>query len=222
MTFRLPSAHYCKRREKNGILRDMTVCSGYVSLGWREPKALAVLNSLLWPRVPLLQRTSTATFTPSVLLEIHKKCPRKRRDQRWVSAAKGAALGMELGGHFWPSACHQLVLQPGRASSRKAEGSACAPCSWVLTRRTARVGWFPGSIASELPQQEVTRGEGREVHKGHNQSNKLNAHHYVLSALHRLMIQDFIKLIISCIIKGIRCYGRQERIRGSRSYKSEL
>lgn len=43
-----------------------------------------------------------------------------------------------------------------------------------------------------------------------------------LSALRRLMIQDVIKLIISCIIKGICCCGRQERIGGSRSNKSEL
>lgn len=33
---------------------------------------------------------------------------------------------------------------------------------------------------SELPQQEVRWGEGGRVYKGHNQSNKLNAHHYIL------------------------------------------
>lgn len=43
-----------------------------------------------------------------------------------------------------------------------------------------------------------------------------------LSALHRLMTQDFIKFIISCIINGICCCDRQERSRGSQSNKSEL
>lgn len=62
-----------------------------------------------------------------------------------------------------PEQAHTCTLHPG-------------------TNPTARVEveWVRGSVASELPQQEVRWGERGGGCKRHNQSNKLNAHHYIL------------------------------------------
>lgn len=94
LTFRLLSEHHHKCRGKDGILRDMTICSGYhTSLCWREESALPVLSSLLWLHAPCYREIPISPLNPAGnTRKVSEQVSKQEEGQHSVSTAKGSSI----------------------------------------------------------------------------------------------------------------------------------